>query len=281
MNKSEIINIILVSIVLGFCFSFRDWSGIPIFQDYIGFTNLLIACGAVLISLLANEVAYKLMGSRYSAEVKTKTWKASLFLAILSTFITNGYFIFTAIWSVIIKQKELFAHGKPDYFLGPRTRGKIALAGPLINFILGLFSFFMFMQTGSYIMKKLFEINFYLAIFNLFPFFRLIYLAINIPLLKANKIGRNYWQKYVHRSLSGFKSTANPKPDEVFFTSGEGVFFGSRPYWFFFFPLILVSVIMIFLTQQILISLLFAILIAAVVWVTEHFLIEVKVPPES
>ncbi len=282
MNKDEIIDIILVTIVLGFCFSFRNWSGNIIFyKDSIGIFNFLITTLIVLITILIHELAHSLYARKFFAEVKTKTWKSFLVLALLSTFLTNGYFVFAAVWSIAIVQTKLFSIGHRRPFLGPRKRAKIALIGPVINFIIGIIAFVIYSKTGDFFMQKLFEINFYLAIFNLFPFFRVLYLIINIPMIQKNKKGENYWQKYVHRMLSGFKSTRNPPEGYVAFNEGEMVLFGSRPYWFFFFPLILISTIMIFLTSQIFISLLVGFLVALVSWIIEHYYIEIKVKPET
>ncbi len=282
MNKDEIIDIILVTIILGFCFSFRNWSGnIVFYKDVAGITNLLITCLVVLIAVLIHEASHYFVAKKYFAEVKTKTWKAFLVLALLSTFITNGYFVFAAVWSIAIIKSPLFSIGEKRTFLGPRKRAKIALIGPLINFALGIIGFLFFVKTGSFFAKKLVEVNLYLAVFNLFPFFRFIYLTFNIPMLRDNKYKQNYWQKYVHKMLSGFKSTRNPPEGHVTFNEGEMVFFGSRPYWFFFFPLILTSSIMIFLTSKIFISLLIGLLIASMSWLIEHYFVEIHVKPET
>ncbi len=282
MNKSEIFDLMLVTIVLGFCFSFRNWgSGSNFWQT--GLVNLLITSGVVFISILMHEVLHKAVGKKYAVDVKTKTWKTSLFLAILSTILTNGYFVFAAVWSIILNGKKIYTYGKKYSFPGPRQRAKIALIGPVSNFLLGVIGYALFLKTGNFIAKQIAYINFYIAVFNLFPFFRVLYLWINAPMMKLKKYGKvseNYWMKYIDRTLLNFQKSS-AKNEEIAFNEGEMVFFGSRPFWFFFFPLILLSEIFIILTNNILLSLFLGFLISAGVWLSEQHLVEEKVKYEG
>jgi Zn-dependent protease len=272
MNSSEIRDIILVSLVLGFCFSYRNWGSGDNFLS-VGLTNLAITTGIVFLSVALHILIQKIFASKYYVTARTRTWKLSLILALLSTVLTNGHFVFSAIWGLIISGKQIYQVGKKFEFVGPRARAKIAVVGPILNFLLGMVGFAVYLKTNSYFMQQLAYINFYFAVFNLFPFFRAIYLMLNKPMMKLNRKGENYWMKYLHKSLADLQKTTNPD-EKISFSEGEVVFFGSRPTWFFFFPLILFSIVLTLITLNIKISLLISLLASIIIWCIDHYFIE-------
>lgn len=124
--------------------------------------NLLISCFSVGIAFLVHEISHKILAQRYGCFAEFRKFDFGLIFAILGSFL--GF--------LIVIPGAVFIFG----FLSERENGKIALAGPTSNLILAsilvLISFLF--PPFPLILRKIFsvafEVNSWLAFFNLLPF---------------------------------------------------------------------------------------------------------------
>ncbi len=133
-TRSEVLDLILITIVLGFCFSFRDW-GFGAFDAFAGLRNFFVALILTGLSVGLHELAHEFAGQRYGVKIITKTWKPILLLALLSTLFTNGWIVFAAVWSILIISPT-YRIGRKALHSGPYERAKIAAVGPAVNIAL-------------------------------------------------------------------------------------------------------------------------------------------------
>jgi hypothetical protein len=253
MDKQELKYILITSMVLGFCFSYRDW-GKQAFNFGVGLNNLIITIILVLLSISLHEVAHRKMGDKYGTQISFKTWNSLLFVALLIAVLTEGWIVFSAIWVVGISSKHLFRPGHKYPHLGPWESAKIAATGPVINFIFGLISAVIAFETGSYIWHKLMIINLSFAVFNIFPFFRLL------PALFSGQTD------FIH-NISYNLSKHTGKTLKNTHMEGEIIFFGSRTLSIFLMTLIFVTSFLVLTSNVVFMSLMFGIFSAVAMYV--------------
>ncbi len=262
LDSKELTYLIASTLVLGFCFSFRDW-GFTTFDFGFGIRNLIITTLLVGISIFAHEVFHRSAGAEYKAKVKTISWKALLLFAVIATILTNGYIVFAAIWTITITPIILKRPGFGKANLGPRESARIALAGPLINFtIMIIAGLLLDVYPGNYILSKLVFINFWLAWFNLFPFFR----VFSFLLLGA--------KRQLHNLSYRIGKMAYYSKKELPFMEGEYIFFGSKPMWAFMFFIVTITGLMYNAGNSILASLITGGVIAFIIYLVWEFMIE-------
>jgi Zn-dependent protease len=262
MDRSEIKLLTITTIVLGFCFSFRDW-GINSFNFGMGIRNFIFVSILVAISIIIHEIVHKKIAKRYDAIVEFKTWNSLLFTALLITILTNGYVIFAAVWVVVISSKYLFRPGHKSPHLGPWERAKIAASGPFTNFILALISALLYVKTGAFIWNKLMIINFWMAGMNLFPFFRLFaILLMGSKQLAHNityKLGRAVWGK-----------------EKLPYMEGEVIYFGSRLLAVFLLSLVVITAGIIIYFNRVFTALTIGFIGSIIIFLLMHQLFEPK-----
>ncbi|MBM3282299.1 MAG: site-2 protease family protein [Candidatus Diapherotrites archaeon] len=124
---------------------------------------LAIAALAVGTGFLMHELAHKYVAIHFGAKAEYRAWNLGLIVAL--AFAIFGGFIFAAPGAVYIFGKKVSV----------KENGIISLAGPLMNIVVGLVSF---LAAGMYASSQIGNvaavvgsINFYLAMFNLLPFF--------------------------------------------------------------------------------------------------------------
>jgi len=260
MDKSEFKLLATTTLVLGFCFSFRDW-GISQFNIGIGIRNFILATVLVAISIAIHEIVHK-----RDAIVEFKTWNSLLFAALLITILTNGYVIFAAVWVVVISSKYILRPKHKSPHLGPWERAKIAAIGPFSNFILALIAGVLFMRTGAFVWNKLMIINFWLAAMNLFPFFRVIPLTMMVGQgdvrAMTHKLKKVVWHK-----------------NDIPYMEGEMVYFGSRILGTFLLTLTVTTAIITVYFDRILLALGIGILSSIVIFFIAYHYIEPKYSP--
>lgn len=256
----EIRDLIISILVLGFAFSFRHW-GAQEFNISTGVSNFTIITLLVAFSFLIHEITHRVFAENSQADLRYRAWKFGLILAVIFAFLTNGWFIFAAVGVITITPLAIHRAGKSSKaFLGPYERAKIAVSGPMANFAIAIVAAILFSATSGFIWEKLFMINAWLAVMNLFPFFR------NLPHV--------IWRKLVPPGRKGPSFLADIKGDERILpqTEGEIVFFGSRPTWIFAFVFVTISCL--FLMKNIFTSLLLAFIIGAVLFMIWHYYVE-------
>ncbi len=268
--RQEILELIIVTLVLGFCFSFRDW-GFEQFDFAIGLTNFFTVMLLTAFSVAIHELAHAFIGQHYGVRIITKTWKPMLLLALLFTFLTNGWLVFAAIWSIIIIS-PVYRIGRKFPHTGPYERAKMAVVGPLVNIILLIVGGVLYSISPIFIFEKLMFINGTLAVFNLFPFFRFA------PMIFAGIMGKrsgleNELLRGLHRSLMSLQKH-DPELREVPFMEGELVFFGSRPIWVFVFTFSFFLFFVIMTSKEWLSSVLSSLAFAAILYFLWMFFFE-------
>ncbi len=222
---NELFEIILAVLVLGFCFSFRDW-GYELFDIGIGLYNLFKSIIIVGFSVGVHEVAHRWLAKKYFAKVRYKLWKTGIFAALILVFLTNGYIVFAAPGVVAISTIYLFRPGAalpggyPKH-LGPFDRAKIALIGPMSNLALAFFAKGFF-EFSPWLMNKLLFVNLSLAFFNMFPFF------ILFPVL-FSKIFPHKIRRFTYKH-------------DIPYLEGEHILFGSLIMWGFSFIFLCFSI---------------------------------------
>lgn len=124
------------------------------------FYFFLISGLTVGIAFLLHELAHKFVAQFYGCFAEFRAFDLGLLLAVLMS-ITG--FIFAAPGAVVISG-----------LVGVEENGKIAAAGPLTNIVLAL-AFWFLASFGFYpsILMYGFQINAWLAFFNLLPFWQL------------------------------------------------------------------------------------------------------------
>jgi Zn-dependent protease len=161
MNNQELTDLLIswISLSAAFAFVFSD-GGLSI----TSFGNALaIAALAVGTGFLMHELAHKYVAIHFGAKAEYRAWNLGLVIAL--AFAIFGGFIFAAPGAVYIFGKKVSL----------RENGIISLAGPLMNVVVGLVAFgiagfYSTSQIGN-VASVVGSINFYLAMFNLIPFF--------------------------------------------------------------------------------------------------------------
>lgn len=127
-------------------------------------TVLLISGLSVGVGFIAHELAHKLLASRYGCWAEFDISPMGLALAIFTALATRGSFILAAPGAVHIEPK-------PGILLTERSLGLIAIVGPLANIVVALI-FQSLPQEGLFlriVSAQGFQINIWLALFNLIP----------------------------------------------------------------------------------------------------------------
>lgn len=241
-KQSEFKDFILVILVLGFCFSFRNW-GSRTFDFGIGISNLILTTILVAIAMLFHRAAHKYMAKRYESNIQFVTWKTALFVAILLCFLTNGWFVFTAIWALVVTYPRFHRPRHRRSHVGPLEKAKIVISGPVINLVLGIIAASIAFSTGSYIWSKFMYINLWIAGVNLFPFFR----TIGAVILSGLHIAEPELIKGTTYSIARrLRRIFYIRPGMTPYMEGEMIFHGSRAMWAFFFSFFLLLLIFLY-----------------------------------
>lgn len=171
-TSDELRDLAISGIVLGFCFSARNF-----FEWLAGYSSavnyalaFLVALLTVGLGFLAHELCHKFTAQSFGFWARYRMWGIGLMLAVALAFATRGRFIFAAPGAVLI--------AAPAYWFGmlptKRQNGLIALAGPLANIALALaFSTLAMGWPRASLLGMVgrigFFVNIWLAAFNLIP----------------------------------------------------------------------------------------------------------------
>lgn len=155
-SETEIKHLVIAWLAIAFAFTIilRD-------RNHLGLLLIfLISAVTVGFAFIFHELAHKVVAQRYGAWSEFRMAPFMLLLAILTAFMG---FIFAAPGAVMIFNP----------YLTREENGKISLAGPLMNVILALLFFTLFILVPSGIVglvgKFGMMINAWLAVFNLIP----------------------------------------------------------------------------------------------------------------
>lgn len=278
---TEIWHLIISILILGFCFSFRYWGG-KYFDFDVGFSNFIFITFLVGFSVFIHEITHRLAAKKAQAEINYRTWWTGVLVAIILIFLTDGWFVFAAIGAVTIVPLRVYRVGTDKQSLGPFERAKIALSGPMANFVLAVISAILFNATGSFLWERLFAINAWIAVFNLFPFFRIMPLLSRIRWYRllgqtqpiaTGKRRTGQWISLIRKTPEW---TAKKLKDERLLPRSEGeiVFFGSKPTGIFLFSFVTLACVLLFVIKNIFASLFLALIIGGVIYALWHYYVE-------
>jgi Zn-dependent protease len=166
----ELRDLAICWLALGFCFSLQylmPVRDIPYLQSLVRFAVYLgVALVGIGTGFLFHELAHKGVAQRFGYHAEFRMWKLGLIIAVASAVISFGQFLFFAPGAVYTS-----TYKRPD----PREEGRISAAGPVANIILAGLFFLMAVGTGYSDIWRLignfgFQVNLWLAAFNLIPF---------------------------------------------------------------------------------------------------------------
>ena len=250
LQPGELKDLTIIALVLAFCFAFR-WEGVTTIGAWG--INFILVFILVALSLSVHEVAHRWAATKYLARVRSKIFLSGIIAALVLVFVTNGYFIFAALWAITIKSIYTYRPGKPypKWHLGPYDRAKIAIVGPLASFALAIVAKLLIPVLGP-IAQKLMIINLWIAVINLFPF------STILPIV--------FWRMAPIISKEVAKGTP--------YVEGEFVFFGSRSMWAFSFVFVLIGSFGLVFIKSLMLSLLLAFSVAFILYLVWHYKFE-------
>jgi Zn-dependent protease len=166
-SKIEIRDLAICWLVLGFCFSLQYL--IPsrnklYSESLIQFAEyFVIALIGIGVGFVFHEMAHKGVAQKFGYQAEFHMWRLGLIIAMAAAILSFGRFLFFAPGAVYTR-----AYKYPD----PKEEGLISAAGPLTNIIIAAFFYGLTFFTG--IMNVIgnfgFQVNLWLAAFNLIPF---------------------------------------------------------------------------------------------------------------
>lgn len=160
MNSTELTHLMISWITLSFAFAV-DTAFIGINEFLIEFPLTLIALGT---GFVFHELAHRQIAKNIGCHAEYRAWMPGLLLAVGLAIFTRGGLIFAAPGAVYISGKMLTSE----------ENGKISLAGPAMNILVGLGFLFLLFNTSVPVLQRLGAIgagvNLFLAAFNLIPF---------------------------------------------------------------------------------------------------------------
>ena len=182
ISTDELLHILISVITISFAFAIV-WTGSTNFD-----ANFLSTMGIILLTVgvgfIFHEMAHKYVAIKYGAYARYTAWTLGLVLAIIMAFGLG--FVFAAPGAVYVYGNHITRE----------QNGKISMAGPLTNLVLGI----AFILIGfafpalKHITTLGSTVNFFLGAFNMLPFFPMdgqkvyawdkrIWLALLIPLV--------------------------------------------------------------------------------------------------
>ena len=182
----EVRHLLVAWLVLGVCFSMNWLFYLSLESFLLSFPIALLTVG---LGFIGHELAHKFVAQRLGCVAEFRLWILGLVTALLFAFITRGSIIFAAPGAVYIQPKT------NPFGISRRDNGYISLAGPVTNVILAMVFFLLIGSWGvlDIIGRIGFQVNLWLAAFNLLPFgvldgekvfqwSRVVWVAITAPI---------------------------------------------------------------------------------------------------
>ena len=186
LTKEEIRDLLIVSVIAGFVFSFNEW-GEEVFELSVGVKNLFKATLIALIIYTIHILAQKLVAKKSSCETRFNIISAKEIpfygvvkvphflrpigpiITLLVSFLSKGKLFFIALASFEIVSKRKYRLGHKWNFIKDREEAMIAAAGPISNISLLILFKIMSPISPSFFTKAIFMAS-SLAVFHLLPF---------------------------------------------------------------------------------------------------------------
>ncbi|HLC19790.1 MAG TPA: hypothetical protein VJK72_02650 [Candidatus Nanoarchaeia archaeon] len=168
-SHTEIKDLAIATVVLGFVFSFRDWGsgGVDIL---VGVRHFLTTVILAALSLFVHESAHRIMALLIGYKAEFKLWWGGLLASLILVFISNGRIPLAlpggVVNAILIRQRL----GEFRYGLNYWENGLIALYGPLANLALAFVAkVFLNFFPDSFLFEKLLFLNIVMAICTMLP----------------------------------------------------------------------------------------------------------------
>lgn len=155
-SKTELKDLLKAWVIISLAFSFL----LSQFSSLLAVTSMFIISSLTVgIGFLFHEMAHKIVAQKYGCWAEFRASNSMLVLSLVMSFFG---FLIAAPGAVLI-----------NGIVDRKSNGKISLAGPLTNIVLALIFLAVSFVTPSSIMtvaKYGFQINVWLALFNMIPF---------------------------------------------------------------------------------------------------------------
>jgi len=160
---SELVQLLVAWLVLGFCFSANTLSNLSSFP--VMFAVSLVTLG---LGFVGHELAHRYLARRYGCWAQFRLWGWGLLMAIVFALISGGRMIFAAPGAVYIAPRS-YGLG---YGITQKQNGLISLSGPVANILVALLLLLLSGSGGfiGLVGSTGFRVNAWLAAFNLLPF---------------------------------------------------------------------------------------------------------------
>ena len=216
LSHNEWLHLSIGIIVLTFCFGFK-WDG-PQTMEAWGFNFIGILILTIISVAVQQTIQRWYAHKHHGTKIKFNIWWLGVAIALISIFLTKGYFVFAAVWLISIKTHHILRLGKGHLsHFRPFEQAKVASVAALVHF--GLAVIGKLLSTSSSIATKFMVINSWLAVFSLVPAFSVLVLIL----------------------ASSGKEFGIYKKEMLL---GDNVFFGSRLLWIFLFVFMLVATLL-------------------------------------
>ncbi len=157
-TRTEVRDIAIATLVLAFAFGNVLGGGLGGYQE---------AIAVVLIAFLPHELlGHKLVAQRMGAEAEFRMWPTGLLLAFMGSLVG---FVFAAPGAVYFSPVARGQFAWNVHRFTKKEVGKIGLAGPAVNLIIGSVAAFAGFATGMKLLSDVAMFSFFLAFFNLIP----------------------------------------------------------------------------------------------------------------
>ncbi len=192
-DKTEIKNLTVASIVLGFIFSFRQWGYGETFMFSVGLHNLILTTLSAAIVLLIYQISHKLIANQYGCKSTFRIWgierfwfyrrsrvknlrifgkkyesiKVGVILPLLLSFISNGIIKFCAVGSSEVSEIKLQRPGKRFKKLTDFDNAVIHVTGPISLLFVAL------LLSNNLFFGNISQIAYFVAVFSMIPFSQL------------------------------------------------------------------------------------------------------------
>lgn len=163
----ELTELIIAWAALSFCFALR-WS----YNLYALMFFYLISALTLGLGFISHELGHRNVALKLGCKAEFRLWPIGLAFALILALLTHGNVVFAAPGAVHVT--PLIISGILDEESTRKSLGIISLTGPLINYALALvFIFIKSLELGeilSLVGRIGFEVNAWLALFNMLPF---------------------------------------------------------------------------------------------------------------
>lgn len=161
----ELRHLLIAWLVLGVAFSIGSLYSFPsIFPLMFGVALLTLGLG-----FIGHELSHRVVARRLGCWAEFRLWAWGLIMALVLAVASGGMFIFAAPGAVYITPGLRHAWGSS---IARRDNGYISLAGPAANIVVAM-GFLLLAPAGGllgFIGERGYQINLFLAGFNLLPF---------------------------------------------------------------------------------------------------------------